>query len=62
VKRVLRVDPDGRVWVEGDNPFASTDSRTLGPLPADAVSGRVLLRLWPKPGRLRIDRTRAPEQ
>jgi nickel-type superoxide dismutase maturation protease len=50
VKRVVRVEPDGRVWIEGDNPAASTDSRELGWLPADAVRGRVLLRLWPRPG------------
>jgi signal peptidase I len=52
VKRLVRVDPDGRVWVEGDNSFGSTDSRTLGSLPAEAVRGRVLLRLWP-PGYVR---------
>jgi hypothetical protein len=52
VKRLLRREPDGRVWVEGDNPFGSSDSRTFGALPADAVRGRVLLRLWPRPGLL----------
>jgi nickel-type superoxide dismutase maturation protease len=52
VKRLLRVGPDGQVWVEGDNPFGSTDSRTLGALPAEAMRGRVLLRLWP-PGYVR---------
>ena len=52
VKRLVRVDPDGRVWVEGDNAFGSTDSRTLGALPADALRGRVLCRLWP-PGYVR---------
>lgn len=52
VKRLTRVEPDGRVRVEGDNPLASTDSRTLGALPAEAVRGRVLLRTWPRPGRV----------
>lgn len=47
VKRLVRVEADGRVWVEGDNPFGSTDSRTLGSLPPDALRGRVLMRLWP---------------
>jgi nickel-type superoxide dismutase maturation protease len=52
VKRLVRVDPDGRIWVEGDNPFGSTDSRSLGALPPEALRGRVLLRLWP-PGYVR---------
>jgi nickel-type superoxide dismutase maturation protease len=50
VKRLVRLNDDGTVWIEGDNPFGSTDSRALGPLPAGAVVGRVLLRLWPRPG------------
>jgi phage repressor protein C with HTH and peptisase S24 domain len=52
-KRLVRVEPDGRLWVEGDNPVGSTDSRTLGALPPDSVRGRVLLRLWPRPGYVR---------
>ena len=52
VKRVTRVERDGAVWVEGDNPFGSTDSRELGALPEASVVGRVVLRLWPRPGRL----------
>jgi nickel-type superoxide dismutase maturation protease len=48
VKRVRRVLPGG-VWVEGDNPLVTDDSRSFGP--AVAV-GRVVLRLWPRPGRL----------
>jgi nickel-type superoxide dismutase maturation protease len=53
VKRLTRRDGADRVWVEGDNPFGSTDSRTLGDLPAEAVLGRVLFRLWPQPGYVR---------
>ena len=53
VKRLVRVDEAGRVWVEGDNPFGSTDSRTLGALPAESLRGRVLMRLWPRPGYVR---------
>jgi phage repressor protein C with HTH and peptisase S24 domain len=41
---------DGGWWAVGDNPFASTDSRELGPA---RVIGRVLLRLWPRPSRVR---------
>jgi nickel-type superoxide dismutase maturation protease len=50
VKRVVRREAEGGVWVEGDNSLASTDSRTLGALPANAVLGRVVLRVWPRPG------------
>ena len=50
VKRVRRVGEQG-VWVEGDNPLATDDSRSFGP--AVAV-GRVVLRLWPRPGRLPV--------
>jgi len=48
VKRVRRAVPGG-VWVEGDNPLVTDDSRSYGK--AVAV-GRVVLRLWPRPGRL----------
>lgn len=48
VKRALRPVGEGW-WVEGDNPFGSTDSRTLGPA---EVTGVVHARLWPRPRRL----------
>jgi hypothetical protein len=48
VKRVRRA-VDGGHWVEGDNPFVTDDSRAFG---AAAVVGRVVGRLWPRPGRL----------
>jgi phage repressor protein C with HTH and peptisase S24 domain len=48
VKRAVRPVDEGW-WVLGDNPFGSTDSRTLGPA---QVRGVVLARLWPHPGRL----------
>ena len=51
VKRVVSGTTDG-VQVRGDNPAASTDSRTLGVLPMAAVQGRVICRLWPRPGPL----------
>jgi signal peptidase I len=49
VKRLVAVEPDGSVRIEGDNEFGSTDSRTLGPLQKDAIKGVVLARLWPHP-------------
>lgn len=42
----LRVPP-GHVWVEGDNPHNSVDSRFYGPLPTALIRGRVLCRVWP---------------
>jgi nickel-type superoxide dismutase maturation protease len=48
VKRLRRA-VDGGYWVEGDNPFATDDSRSFG---VAVVVGRVVGRLWPRPGRL----------
>lgn len=43
----------GGGWrVRGDNPFGSTDSRTLGPASVLAVARH---RLWPRPRRLVAD-------
>jgi hypothetical protein len=48
VKRVRRAVSGGH-WIEGDNAFVADDSRAYGPA---AVVGRVVARLWPRPGRL----------
>ena len=48
VKRVRRA-VSGGYWVEGDNPFVTDDSRAFGPA---VVVGRVVGRLWPRPGRV----------
>jgi hypothetical protein len=53
IKRLRMIEPDGSLWVEGDNPFGSTDSRQFGPVAAARLRGRVLLRLWPRPGIIR---------
>jgi len=52
IKRVTAVGADGKVEVGGDNPYGSTDSRELGSLPAGAVRGVGLIRLWRRPGLL----------
>ena len=41
------VVPPNHVWIEGDNPLYSTDSRHYGPMPESALRGRVVVRLWP---------------
>lgn len=38
VKRIVKIDGD-RVWLEGDNPPVSTDSRQYGSLPKSAIIG-----------------------
>jgi len=48
IKRAVR-PRDGGWWVCGDNDLATDDSRTYGV--AD-VLGRVVLRYWPRPGRV----------
>ena len=48
VKRVQRAAPGGH-WVQGDNPLVTDDSRAFG---TAVVVGRVVARLWPRPGRL----------
>jgi nickel-type superoxide dismutase maturation protease len=53
VKRLSAVEADGSIRVEGDNPFGSTDSRALGSLPAEALRGTVVARIWPHPGVVR---------
>ena len=47
VKRVREVLSDGRLWLAGDNPSASDDSRVFGAVEPSAVSGRVLFRYLP---------------
>jgi nickel-type superoxide dismutase maturation protease len=48
VKRVRRAEQGGH-WVEGDNSLVTDDSRAFG---VAVVVGRVVGRLWPRPGRL----------
>mmetsp|Transcript_19675 Transcript_19675/g.29567 ORF Transcript_19675/g.29567 Transcript_19675/m.29567 type:complete len:332 (-) Transcript_19675:440-1435(-) len=41
------VVPSDHVWLEGDFPPLSVDSRQYGPIPVDWIRGRIILRLWP---------------
>jgi phage repressor protein C with HTH and peptisase S24 domain len=49
VKRAARPEGDGW-WLVGDNPLVTDDSRAYGV--ADVI-GRVVLRWWPRIGRVR---------
>jgi len=52
VKRVA-VSPDGdahdkrKLWVLGDNPVSSADSRQIGWIPLERIVGRVAFLYWP---------------
>lgn len=37
--------PPGMVWLEGDNPFNSTDSRSYGPVPLALIKGIVCFKV-----------------
>lgn len=42
--------PKGHAWIQGDNIYASKDSRQLGPIPCGLITGKVLCRVWPPEG------------
>lgn len=54
--------PDGHIWVEGDNPWNSSDSRNYGTVPAGLIMGRVLFRLWPLRGKAIMERGDRPRR
>ena len=60
-RRQLLVVPDGHVWLEGDNPANSSDSRHYGPVPAALIVGRVLCRVWPIRGNAWMVRAKRPD-
>eukprot|EP00980_Cylindrotheca_fusiformis_P025320 scaffold13478_cov132-Cylindrotheca_fusiformis.AAC.13 len=41
------VVPIGHVWLEGDCPLFSLDSRHYGPIPTSWLHGRLRVRIWP---------------
>jgi nickel-type superoxide dismutase maturation protease len=49
VKRILAIDRQGKLFLDGDNPAASTDSWTFGPVSRDLIVARVRWRYWPLP-------------
>jgi hypothetical protein len=42
--------PLNHIWLEGDNPYHSTDSRHYGPVPEASLRGRIVMRMWPVGG------------
>jgi Signal peptidase, peptidase S26 len=44
IKRATKMAADGKVWVEGDNASASTDSRQWGGIEPDEVRAVLLFR------------------
>jgi signal peptidase I len=56
----MLVVPDGHIWVEGDNPWNSSDSRSYGSVPASLIVGRVLMRVWPLRGNALMERGARP--
>jgi len=47
VKHTLICIPKGHLWVEGDNPLYSIDSRHYGPIPVSKIKGKCIFKLWP---------------
>ncbi|KAK9132555.1 hypothetical protein Scep_012083 [Stephania cephalantha] len=44
------VVPKGHLWIQGDNIYASKDSRHFGAVPYGLLQGKVLCRIWPLDG------------
>lgn len=50
-------NPSGWLWLEGDNPDESLDSRTCGAVPIECLRGRVVGVAWPEPRRVGLKLT-----
>ena len=49
IKRIHSIDNAGTIFLMGDNPKASTDSREFGRLTREHILARVRWRYWPLP-------------
>jgi nickel-type superoxide dismutase maturation protease len=49
IKRIQAIGVDGTVFLVGDNPASSTDSRQFGPVTREQIVARVGWRYWPLP-------------
>ncbi len=51
IKRIHSIDQAGTIFLLGDNPSASTDSREFGAVKRDQILATVRWRYWPLPPR-----------
>jgi nickel-type superoxide dismutase maturation protease len=49
IKRIQAIESSGAIFLLGDNPSSSTDSRQFGPVPREQIVARVHWRYWPLP-------------
>jgi len=49
IKRITAIDAGGAIFLAGDNPAASTDSREFGTVTRQHIVARVRWRYWPLP-------------
>src|SRR5438046_306276 len=49
IKRITAIDAGGAIFLGGDNPASSTDSRQFGPVTRGHILVRVRWRYWPPP-------------
>lgn len=56
----IQIVPDNHVWLEGDNPNNSLDSRQSGPISLALLRGRAVARIWPLRGEAYLKRTVSP--
>jgi nickel-type superoxide dismutase maturation protease len=49
IKRIAAIDDGGAIFLAGDNPPASTDSRQFGAVTHAHIVARVRWRYWPLP-------------
>jgi len=49
IKRITAIDAGGAIFLGGDNPASSTDSRQFGPVTRAHILARVRWRYWPPP-------------
>ena len=49
IKRIQAIDGNGAIFLVGDKPSSSTDSRQFGAVPREEIVARVRWRYWPLP-------------